>query len=118
LIKFGVYWVKIILFIAFYMVIRWTLPRFRFDQLMRLAWKSMIPIGMGLVTAQAILIALNCRIDPNAGVARNLGVVVIYWIANALVLGIALWAAGRSRQPVTGRQENLPEIDVRARPTT
>jgi NADH-quinone oxidoreductase subunit H len=118
LIKFGVYWVKIILFIAFYMVIRWTLPRFRFDQLMRLAWKSMIPIGMGLVTAQAILIALNCRIDPNAGVARNLGVVVIYWIANALVLGIALWAAARSRQPVTGRQENLPEIDERPRPTT
>ena len=33
-------------FIVFYMLIRWTIPRFRFDQLMSLAWKVMIPMTM------------------------------------------------------------------------
>jgi NADH-quinone oxidoreductase subunit H len=113
LIKFGVYWAKIILFIAFYMVIRWTLPRFRFDQLMRLAWTSMIPLGLGLVVVQGVLVAFGCRIDPSAGAWRNIGVMVIYWVANAVVLALTLWATGRSKQPVTGRQDNLPEIEVR-----
>lgn len=34
---------KVFLVVAFGMAIRWTLPRFRFDQLMRLAWEGMIP---------------------------------------------------------------------------
>ncbi|MFQ5806752.1 MAG: NADH-quinone oxidoreductase subunit H [Phycisphaerae bacterium] len=118
LIKFAVYWVKIILFLGFYMLIRWTLPRFRFDQLMRLAWTSMIPLAMGLLVAQGVLVAFGCRVDPNAGFWNKLGVVLIYWIANAAVLALALWVAGRSKQPVTGRQDNLPEIEVRPRATT
>ena len=113
LIKFGVYWAKVVLFIAFYMVIRWTLPRFRFDQLMRLAWTSMIPLGLGLVVVQGVLVAFGCRIDPSAGAWRNIGVMVIHWVANAVVLALTLWATGRSKQPVTGRQDNLPEIEVR-----
>lgn len=118
LIKFAVYWAKILLMIAFFMLVRWTLPRFRFDQLMRLAWKGLIPLGLGLVVVQGVLAALNWHIDPNASVGRNIGVMVIYWIANAVVLGVTLWVAGRSKQPVTGRQDNLPHIDVRPRATT
>src|SRR5205823_3684834 len=33
-------------FIIFYMLIRWTIPRFRFDQLMALAWKVLIPLSL------------------------------------------------------------------------
>ncbi|MBN9483259.1 MAG: NADH-quinone oxidoreductase subunit H [Bacteroidetes bacterium 43-93] len=37
---------KIIGFILFFMFVRWTLPRFRYDQLMRLGWKSLIPLAL------------------------------------------------------------------------
>jgi NADH-quinone oxidoreductase subunit H len=37
---------KAIGFILFIMFIRWTLPRFRYDQLMRLGWKSLIPLAL------------------------------------------------------------------------
>lgn len=113
LVKFCVIWGKIALFIVLFMVIRWTLPRFRFDQLMRLAWKSLVPVGLALVVAQAALSALGMTIDPQAGLVRNLGVMLVYWVVNGLILAGALWLAARTRRPVTGRQEHLPEIDVR-----
>lgn len=49
--------VKSILFILFFMWVRWTIPRFRYDQLMRLGWKNLIPLALinMLVTAVVIL---------------------------------------------------------------
>lgn len=37
---------KMGLFIFFFLLVRWTIPRFRFDQLMNLAWKVMIPLSI------------------------------------------------------------------------
>jgi NADH-quinone oxidoreductase subunit H len=45
-VKIIVFAVKVAGFILFYMLIRWTLPRFRFDQLMGLAWKVLIPLAL------------------------------------------------------------------------
>ena len=46
-------------FIVFFMVIRWTLPRFRYDQVMDLCWKIMLPLSIAniLVTGLVLLIA-------------------------------------------------------------
>ncbi len=46
LLKMGVMASKVALMIFFMMWIRWTIPRFRYDQLMDLAWKSLIPLSI------------------------------------------------------------------------
>jgi NADH-quinone oxidoreductase subunit H len=38
--------VKIVAFIFFFMWVRWTIPRFRYDQLMHLGWKILIPLAL------------------------------------------------------------------------
>lgn len=48
---------KAILFILFFMWVRWTIPRFRYDQLMNLGWKTLIPLALinMLITAAVML---------------------------------------------------------------
>ena len=45
----GTFLLKVIFMIWLQLAIRWTLPRFRFDQLMRLAWKGLIPMSLGVL---------------------------------------------------------------------
>jgi NADH-quinone oxidoreductase subunit H len=42
----AVLFIKICFFIFFYMWVRWTIPRFRYDQLMHLGWKILIPLSI------------------------------------------------------------------------
>jgi len=56
LIKLAIITGKVLLMVVFVMWIRWTLPRFRYDQLMDLAWKTMIPLALINLTASAAVI--------------------------------------------------------------
>src|SRR5436190_16515843 len=51
LVKFLVLLTKVIASIFLIMLIRWTLPRFRFDQLMELTWKVFIPLSLANIVA-------------------------------------------------------------------
>ncbi|HVI49466.1 MAG TPA: NADH-quinone oxidoreductase subunit NuoH [Chitinophaga sp.] len=57
LLGFLALFIKILLFIFFFMWVRWTVPRFRYDQLMRLGWRVLIPLALlnMLVTGAVVL---------------------------------------------------------------
>lgn len=50
---------KICAFIFFYMWVRWTIPRFRYDQLMKLGWKMLIPLAIANIVITAVVILLG-----------------------------------------------------------
>jgi len=92
--RIGVISLKITLFIVLYMLVRWTLPRFRYDQLMGLAWKSLVPMGLILVLMQIMIVYKDWP----------------QWYAlvgNAALLALmAVWGAGIAK-PITGRQKSM-----------
>jgi NADH-quinone oxidoreductase subunit H len=48
---------KVGFFIFFFMWVRWTLPRFRYDQVMTLGWKKLLPLSIANLIAYALVIA-------------------------------------------------------------
>jgi len=59
LIGTGVLFIKISFFGFFFMWVRWTLPRFRYDQLMGLGWKKMIPLAIVNLVITGFIIMLT-----------------------------------------------------------
>ena len=47
---------KVVIFCWFFMQLRWTLPRFRYDQLMSLGWKGLFPIAVANVVVTAVVL--------------------------------------------------------------
>jgi NADH-quinone oxidoreductase subunit H len=58
LIHVGVFFAKVVLFIWLQMTIRWTLPRFRYDQIMKLGWKILLPLSLANVLVTGIVILM------------------------------------------------------------
>jgi NADH-quinone oxidoreductase subunit H len=56
LIGFSVLMIKATMFIFVFMWIRWTIPRFRYDQLMNLGWKRLIPLALINMVATAMVV--------------------------------------------------------------
>jgi NADH-quinone oxidoreductase subunit H len=50
---------KIFFFIFFFMWVRWTIPRFRYDQLMNLGWKVLIPLAIANIVLTGIFITVK-----------------------------------------------------------
>jgi NADH-quinone oxidoreductase subunit H len=57
----AVLFAKIFFFIFFFMWVRWTIPRFRYDQLMDLGWKGLIPLAIANIVITGIVITLLNR---------------------------------------------------------
>lgn len=107
LLKFMVYWGKVTVFLFFYMWIRWTLPRFRFDQLMNLAWRGLIPISLAGLLLTAFIIYLES--------AYNLTHARIYILGANLVLFVVILAV-LSRRPPKSANKRVPVPNSRYNP--
>lgn len=55
----GVFIAKMAFFIFFFIWVRWSLPRFRYDQLMNIGWKVLIPLGLLNTFFSALLLAVQ-----------------------------------------------------------
>jgi NADH-quinone oxidoreductase subunit H len=77
LLQFGIVLGKVFVLIFFTMMIRWTLPRFRFDQLMKLAWEGLIPLSLLLLLMTSVFVYLGWTSFLWAG---SLGCLALIWI--------------------------------------
>lgn len=68
-----VFWLKVLALIYLQLAIRWTFPRFRYDQVQTLGWKILLPIGLANVFVSAALVL----VDPSLQYLAMLGFVVL-----------------------------------------
>lgn len=59
LVKIGVFYGKVMLVLCFMMLVRWTLPRVRYDQVLKLCWSALIPIALAIVVATSVMVYMG-----------------------------------------------------------
>jgi NADH-quinone oxidoreductase subunit H len=57
LLAFATFAAKVVFFLFFFIWVRWTVPRFRYDQVMRIGWRGLLPLALANLVLCAILIA-------------------------------------------------------------
>ena len=95
LLKLFVYLTKVVLMIAFSMVVRWSLPRLRYDQVMMMAWQGVIPISLAIVVVVSVLVYLG-----------QTGLVPLL-LGNLAIVGLCAMAAPLLRKSTLNRQVPL-----------
>lgn len=105
LLRVAVFSVKIFLVIVFFMIVRWSWPRFRFDQLMGLAWKVMLPLG--LINFVAIACLQQIQIAFGGSTTPSFFSAILAWI-----VGIGAWVAVSLASPLLADNRPRRELDV------
>ena len=80
---FLVFCTKVFLLSAFQLQIRWTLPRFRYDQLMRLGWKNLLPLALVNIFVTAGLV----WVDPTLKLSGYVGLGLVAIFAMVVIAG-------------------------------
>ena len=98
LLQVGVVMGKVLALIGLIMALRWSLPRFRYDQLMRLAWEGMIPTALIMLLVTSVYVFLGLSRDGLMWTG-SLGVIFFIWLIRPLV---ARKTAPNHRIPIPG----------------
>jgi len=80
-----VFWVKVIFLIYLQLAIRWTFPRFRYDQIQALGWKMLLPAGLLNVFVTGALVLW----DPSLRSLAIFGLVVLFLLGALTTLAPA-----------------------------
>jgi NADH-quinone oxidoreductase subunit H len=100
---------KAALIVLLTMLVRWTLPRFRFDQLMRLAWEGMIPAALVMVLMVSVMVYFGLQSFLWLG---SLGAIVLIVLVHPLM---PRQANPNHKVPLIGsRYSPLPEEQAAA----
>lgn len=112
LIHLGVFCAKTYFLVFIMMWIRWTLPRFRVDQMMTLCWKKLIPLSMACLTGVCVWQLVRMYILSRDGGATLLTVTFVLRAIFAVgVLGGLFWYF---KKPLTKEQVDQREMLARA----
>ena len=93
LLTLGAFSIKKLFFVFVFIWVRWTVPRFRYDQVMHLGWKVMLPVALGYVTLMAAAILTLDSLGIEYGVLYGL----ILTAVNLVPLVLFLWVIDRDR---------------------
>lgn len=106
LIRAMVFFAKTLFIIFVFMWVRWSLPRFRFDQLMMLAWRALIPISLALLVMTAILV----YITQGQGIRGLSGKHALYFLGANVVMTILMLVVSQflPAPPATNRRILIP----------
>jgi NADH-quinone oxidoreductase subunit H len=75
------FFTKTVIVLFVFLWVRWSLPRFRFDQLMMTAWRALIPMSLALLVVTALLVYFQGWSDPQYGAGK----IVSGWFALELL---------------------------------
>jgi NADH-quinone oxidoreductase subunit H len=90
----GMFGFKTFVFLFTYIWVRWTLPRFRYDQLMALGWKVLLPFALLYIALLAVAVwYLHARL----GWAYDQRFALALFAINAVLLVVTLWLVDRGR---------------------
>jgi NADH-quinone oxidoreductase subunit H len=90
---FAAFWLKVMFFLFTYVWVRWTLPRFRFDQLMDLGWKVLLPVALAYVMVTSVAVwALDAW-----GVGFGIGYALALTALNAVLGVLLIWVLDHNR---------------------